>query len=94
MDDETAPSVPVEAPEAPEAPQTGGTGGNGPSTWFTWREQIAKEREGKPFPWEALHKALTRRLGELVDQAAHLDILHELKVLDRVHSDFHVDLDD
>jgi hypothetical protein len=26
----------------------------------------------------------------LVDQAAHLDILHELKVLDRVHSDFHV----
>ena len=84
MDDETAPSLPVEAPEAPEAPQTGGTGGNGPST----------EREGKPFPWEALHKALTRRLGELVDQAAHLDILHELKVLDRVHSDFHVDLDD
>ena len=47
-----------------------------------------------PFPWKALHKSLTRRLGVLVDQAAHLDILHELKMLDRVHSEFHVDLDD
>jgi hypothetical protein len=47
-----------------------------------------------PFPWKALHKSLTRRIGVLVDQAAHLDILHELKVLDRVHSDFHVVDDD
>jgi len=53
-----------------------------------------------PFPWEALHKSLTRRLEELVDQAAHLDLEHlrgliaELEVLARVHSDFHVDLDD
>ena len=84
MGDETAPSLPVEAPEAPEAPQNGGTGGNGPST----------EREGKPFPWKALHKSLTRRIGELVDQAANLDILHELKVLDSVHSEFHVVDDD
>jgi hypothetical protein len=53
-----------------------------------------------PFPWKALHRSLTRRIGELVDQAAHLDLEHlrgliaELEVLDRVHSDFHVDLDD
>ena len=47
-----------------------------------------------PFPWKALHKSLTRRLGVLVDQAAHFDILHELKVLHRIHSDFHVDDDD
>jgi len=85
MDDETAPSLPVEAPEAPEAPQNGGTGGNGPST----------EREGKPFPWKALHKSLTRRIGVLVDQAAHLEgLIAELEVLDRVHSDFHVVDDD
>ena len=43
-----------------------------------------------PFPWKALHRSLTRRLGVLVDQAAHLDILHELEVLDSVHSEFHV----
>ena len=43
-----------------------------------------------PFPWKALHRSLTRRLGVLVDQAAHLDILHELKVLHQIHSDFHV----
>ncbi len=70
------------------------------------REQDHNET---PFPWEALHKSLTRRLRELVDtinsvdvsdhiaQAAHHDILHELEVLDhiaRVHSEFHVDLDD
>jgi len=58
-----------------------------------------------PFPWKALHRSLTRRIGELVDQAAHLwysvdDLEHlrgliaELEVLDRVHSEFHVDLDD
>ena len=80
MDDETAPSLPVEPPLPPQGPQDGGCGGNGPPT----------EREGKPFPWKALHRSLTRRIGVLVDQAAHLDILHELKVLDRVHSDFHV----
>ena len=58
-----------------------------------------------PFPWKALHKSLTRRIGELVDQAAHLwysvdDLEHlrgliaELEVLDQVHSDFHVVDDD
>ena len=53
-----------------------------------------------PFPWKALHRSLTRRLGVLVDQAAHLDLEHlrgliaELEVLDRVHSDFHVVDDD
>ena len=53
-----------------------------------------------PFPWKALHRSLTRRLEELVDQGAHLDLEHlrgliaELEVLARVHSDFHVDLDD
>jgi hypothetical protein len=45
-----------------------------------------------PFPWKAVHKSLTRRLGVLVDQAAlqGVDILHELKVLHQIHSDFHV----
>ncbi len=81
MDDETAPSLPVEPPLPPQGPQDGGCGGNGPPT----------EREGKPFPWKALHRSLTRRIGELVDQAARLDwLLNELKVLDSVHSEFHV----
>ena len=74
MDDETAPSLPVEAPEAPEAPQNGGTGGNGPST----------EREGKPFPWRAVYKALVKCLGELADQDPAMP---EVEALAKMHAE-------
>ena len=64
-----------------------------------------QDHNDPPFPWKALHRSLTRRIGVLVDQAAHLwysvdDLEHlrgliaELEVLDRVHSDFHVVDDD
>jgi hypothetical protein len=79
MDDETAPSLPVEAPEAPEAPQNGGCGGNGPST----------EREGKPFPWRALYKALVKRLIELDEQfpVSSSRLQPEIAALAQVHGE-------
>ena len=70
-------SLPVEPPEAPEAPQNGGTGGNGPST----------EREGKPFPWKALHFA--HFIGELNKQL-EVPVLESVEAFETMADNRHV----
>jgi len=44
-------------------------------------------REGKPFPWRALYRALVRRIAELDDQRPHRHLASEIAVLAEVHAE-------